>query len=182
MGKGTKITASEQEVGKLLENSVKYERCHFTEQKPAYVFFQKTVSHIHPSLGVPSKRQLGLASVAVEPGGHESKEQDLQTGGHGEGKKEGTRSNSIWEPRRRQDWVGREAAVRMEGLHLDTKGNPSLGLHVSSGPPETGGACRVASPRSRSQGCCVGRREGGEGSGCPCVGLPARGGKKERCL
>lgn len=32
VGKETKITASEQEVGKLLETSVKYERCHFTEQ------------------------------------------------------------------------------------------------------------------------------------------------------
>ena len=32
VGKETKITASEQEVGKLLENSVKYERRRFTEQ------------------------------------------------------------------------------------------------------------------------------------------------------
>lgn len=32
VGKETKITASEQEVGELLENLVKYKRCHFAEQ------------------------------------------------------------------------------------------------------------------------------------------------------
>lgn len=43
--KETKITASEQVVEKLLENSVKYESYHFTEQKLAYIHFWKIFSH-----------------------------------------------------------------------------------------------------------------------------------------
>lgn len=59
------VTASEQVVGKLLENSVKYKKCHFTELKLAYIFFWKTIlSHpLHPP-----QRQLGLASVTAQRG------------------------------------------------------------------------------------------------------------------
>lgn len=49
VGRETKITASEYVVGKLLENSVKYKRCHFTEPKLAYIFFWKMFSRTRAS-------------------------------------------------------------------------------------------------------------------------------------
>lgn len=48
VGKETKLTASEQVAGKLLENSVKYERGYFIEEKLAYVFLWKTFSTPFP--------------------------------------------------------------------------------------------------------------------------------------
>lgn len=44
------VTASERVLGKLLENLVKYKRCHFTELKLAYIFSWKTILSyaLHP--------------------------------------------------------------------------------------------------------------------------------------